>query len=47
MTYRTVMVGLDGTPTCAARTEVAIQATRDFNAGAWLWCFQTCFRSAT
>ncbi len=32
MTYRTVMVGLDGAPTCAARTEVAIHLAQDFDA---------------
>lgn len=32
MTYRTVMVGLDAAPTCAARVDVAIALARDFDA---------------
>lgn len=32
MTYRTVMVALDGSPSCAARVEVAIGLAKDFDA---------------
>lgn len=32
MTYRTLMVALDGLPTCAARIDLALALARDFDA---------------